>query len=467
MGLIFSIVMCVCLLPVLLIMFFILYPKNWKKSKLIFGVTSRKEYTEGETGDTVTGIVQKRRSQAVKVLIASFVLAGVLILIRSVILQTTCWMLLTYASLIGIALPFVIGNKEMKSLKKSLGLGTEKKETLIDIKNVGAIRTLKFSSVLPPNVLGFLVLICALLIDLKVIQANTVFEGTFLSTGLTALFLIVEFIITSAAYIMDGLKNEVISTDSDINANYNRAKKKNLTDFTVKFLWIHAIFLAGVLVFNILFYSEIVMMAIVLGYLVMLILGMLAFVRRDRKIESRYINEMTVTEDEDDYWIGGLLYYNPKNKRFNIKKRMGLGSTINMAHPVGKIVAAVIVLILIFCYGSMVYVGMAEATPIKMSIEDNTLICHHLSNDYEIEIDSIESITYDENIDSLTFAKVAGFGMPNLLKGSFSVNGENGCKVFLNPENGNYIKLVSKGVTYYLGAATAKETKTIYETLVK
>ncbi|MBR3483585.1 MAG: hypothetical protein IKH42_02820, partial [Lachnospiraceae bacterium] len=351
MGLIFSIVMCVCLLPVLLIMFFILYPKNWKKSKLIFGVTSRKEYTEGETGDTVTGIVQKRRSQAVKVLIASFVLAGVLILIRSVILQTTCWMLLTYASLIGIALPFVIGNKEMKSLKKSLGLGTEKKETLIDIKNVGAIRTLKFSSVLPPNVLGFLVLICALLIDLKVIQANTVFEGTFLSTGLTALFLIVEFIITSAAYIMDGLKNEVISTDSDINANYNRAKKKNLTDFTVKFLWIHAIFLAGVLVFNILFYSEIVMMAIVLGYLVMLILGMLAFVRRDRKIESRYINEMTVTEDEDDYWIGGLLYYNPKNKRFNIKKRMGLGSTINMAHPVGKIVAAVIVLILIFCFG--------------------------------------------------------------------------------------------------------------------
>ena len=212
---------------------------------------------------------------------------------------------------------------------------------------------------------------------------------------------------------------------------------------------------------------KIVMMAIVLGYIVMLIRGMMAFVRRERKIESRYINEMTVTEDEDDYWIGGLLYYNPKNKRFNIKKRMGLGSTINMAHPVGKIVAAVIVLILIFCFGSMVYVGMAEATPIKMSIEDNTLICHHLSNDYEIEIDSIESITYDENIDSLTFAKVAGFGMPNLLKGSFSVNGENGCKVFLNPENGNYIKLVSKGVTYYLGAATAKETKTIYETLVK
>jgi len=62
MSLIFGIVMASILVPTLLIMSFILYPKNWKASKLIFGVSMRKEYTEGDTAETVDKLYNTRRN---------------------------------------------------------------------------------------------------------------------------------------------------------------------------------------------------------------------------------------------------------------------------------------------------------------------------------------------------------------------------------------------------------------------
>ena len=462
MGILFGIVMSICLLPTLLIMFFMMYPKNWKKSKLLFGVTIRKEFLEGETGNVVSDICTKHRVRARWILIASFVIAMLLFIVQNFILKTIAWMIFLIAAIIGIILPFVIGNKEMKNIKKQLGIGQDESITLTDINNAGSVRTFRLSRVLIPNVIGFIILITALLIDLKVIPVSTGIEGTFVCTGASAVFLLTGFIITIAAYMMDGLKNEVISRDSGINANYNRAKKKNMSDFAIKFLWIHIVMPGGLLLFNALWYSELGLMICILVYVFIIMTGMVMFVKRERKIERRYADERTISEDEDDYWIGGLIYYNPNNRRLNVKKRVGVGGTINLAHPAGKLISIIIALILVASIGAMVYIGMAEATPIKLKIEDDKLVCHHLSDDYVIEFDSINNIALVQDIDTLKFIKISGIGMDNLLKGNFSVNGEGGCKIFLNPQNGNCIKIEANSTTYYIGGETAEETSEIF-----
>ena len=117
-----------------------------------------------------------------------------------------------------------------------------------------------------------------------------------------------------------------------------------------------------------------------------------------------------------------------------------------------------------FTLGSLVYVGMTEATPIKLKLEDNKLICHQLSDDYVIDINDITAIEWGEDVNNLKLAKISGFGISNLYKGNFSVNG-NSCKVFLNPEEGNYIKVMTAEMTYYVSAATSEETKIVYEQL--
>ena len=424
---------------------------------------SRKEYTEGENAETVLDICQRRRSQALKILIASILTAVLILVLGNFILQVMGWLILMFAAIIGMALPFTLGNKEMKTLKKSLGLEIEKKVSLTDFRNAGAVHTLKFSKIIPPLFLGLLAVIASLLVDLKVIPTNTGIEGTFVCTGGSAIIWLTEFIIIIAAYIMDGLKNEVISSDSDINANYNRAKKKNLSNFTMIFLWMHTILLSGfVTVFSMFVYSEIEILICLCVYMVILIAAIILFTNRDRKIENRYKKEMTVSEDEDDQWIGGLIYYNPNNKRLFVKKRVGVGGTFNLAHPVGKIICGLIIAVILFNFGAMVYLGISEATPLKLYTEDNKIVCHHLKNDYEIDFDSVSDIVLINDTNSLKFVKIAGFGIDNLLKGSFAVNGESSCKVFLNPQNGNCIKVTADGVTYYIGGETAEETSEVF-----
>lgn len=465
MSLIFGIIMCAILIPTLSIMFFILYPKNWKTSKLILGVSARKEYTEGVTAGTVDKIYTSRRSQAKKVVLVSIIIAAVLLLLHGFILQTTLWMLFFFAALLGLYIPFFQGNKEMKSLKKRvLGL-TAEKVSYTDLQTAGSIRTIRLISVLIPVIICFLVFICSLLIDLKVIPVSSELAGNFLGTSICAVFFGMSILISVIAYMMDGLKNEVISTDSAINANYNRAKKKNLSNSIIGFLWMNTIITLISYVFSILLTSELFYIISILVYMVILMAGIFLFAFRNKKIETRYRKEMTIVEDEDDYWIGGTFYYNPNNKRLNVNKRVGVGATINLAHPAGKVIGAVICLMLIFTLASLVYIGMAEATPIKLKIEDNKLVCHHLTDDYVIGIDEIRNVEWGDDVSDVSFFKISGFGISNLYKGNFTVNGENGCKVFLNPEEGSYIKVTTDEHTYYISAATPEETRAIYEAL--
>ena len=464
MSLIFGIVMCAILIPTLSIMFFILYPKNWKTSKLILGVSARKEYTEGDTADTVDKIYTSRRSQAKKVVLVSIIFAAVLLLLHGFILQTTLWMIFFFAALLGLYIPFFQGNKEMKSLKRVLGL-TAEKVSYTDLQTAGSIRTIRLISVLIPVIISFLVFICALLIDLKVIPVSSELAGNFLGTSICAVFFGMSILISVIAYMMDGLKNEVISTDSAINANYNRAKKKNLSNSIIGFLWMNTIFTLASYVFSILLTSELFYIIAILVYMVILMAGIFLYACRNKKIELRYRKEMTIVEDEDDYWIGGTFYYNPNNKRLNVNKRVGVGATINLAHPAGKVISAVICLMLIFTLASLVYIGMAEATPIKLKIEDNKLVCHHLTDDYVIGIDEIRDVEWGDDVSDVSFFKISGFGISNLYKGNFTVNGENGCKVFLNPEEGSYIKVTTDEHTYYISATTPEETRKIYEAL--
>lgn len=51
--------------------------------------------------------------------------------------------------------------------------------------------------------------------------------------------------------------------------------------------------------------------------------------------------------DEDDAWIGGIIYYNPNNKKLFVNYRVGTNVTVNVARPAGKVFLAITILLLI------------------------------------------------------------------------------------------------------------------------
>lgn len=467
MSLYFGLIMFLCIVPTLVICFFQMYPKNWQEKKLILGVKNREEFREGEAHEAVNKIYQKCRRQALGIVIVGCIISAILLLLRGFALQTTLWMSFILLALVAISIPMAVGNRELKDLKRRLGLKEGAGISFVDLSNAGNVRALKGWQVALPNAVGSLFLIPVLLEDLGVIRLGTgMGAGSFLGTGIMGTCVGMGLLISALAFLMDGLRNEVISSDSAVNANYNRAKKKNFADFFVMFLWVNVIFmmgLAGLFYFR---YSDALSLIALTLYLGLVMVGIAVFVSRDKRIEALYHKDMVLLSDDDDSWVLGMFYYNPKDKRLNVEKRVGVGGTINLAHPMGKVLGGLAALCLLGSVLSVVWICMLESTPIRLYTEEGRIVCHQLRDEYVIEYGDILAVSFGENVRELRMIKVNGVGTDQLLKGIFTVDFEHDCRVFLAPAAGNYIRIQTLEHTYYVSGATAEETQEAYEALL-
>ena len=467
MSLFFGSLMFICIVPVVLILFFRIYPKHWQEKKLVLGVKNREEFREGTTEETVDRIVKKRRSQAGLTVIITCVIAGLLLLIRGMVMQTTIWTAFIFIALGLLELPYILGNREMKAVKRSLGLGSEAGVSYVDLSNAGAVHALRPFRIWLPVILGLIPVIIALLIDLQIISpGKTAGAGSFMMTATLGMFWLISVMMAVFAYVFDNLKNEVISGDSGINANYNRAKKKNFADMFVLGAWVNLLLLAAWLSTYMIAYSNITIMISTMVYMVLIFAGIALFVIRNRKIDACYEKEMKLLEDDDDHWILGLFYYNPNDSRLNVEKRAGVGVTVNVAHPVGKVITGIGVLVMVGVIILLIGLGMTESTPMTIRVDNGTVICSQIRDDYVIDIDDIKSVSYGEDLKDLSLIRTYGTGTASIQKGSFTVNGETGCKVFLWLESGNYIKIVTGSGTYYINGSTAEEAEEVYEKIL-
>ncbi len=456
--------MFVCLVPTIWIMFFYLYPKKWSERKQVFGLTNRKEFLQNSIKEEVEAITQKGRKRALLISLAITLIAVMLMLLHGMFLQTFIWTSFIFIAIFIIIVPFLLGHKEMMTVKKSLGLTREKGISYVDLKTAGNVHALKAAPVIFPNLAGLLIMGLLFLTDLGVIRFKAYAPGSFFGTVLAATMFLVGLLITLCGFLMDRMKNDVISTDSDINANYNRAKKKNWADIFIAFLWLNDAYMLACAITLLLSYSNLLATIFLILYLILMVAGMAVFVRRGRKIEARYQKETTVITDDDECWLGGMIYCNPNDHRVLVEKRAGIGSTINIGHPVGKAIGIVTLLLLMNVFVSLIYVGLVEATPISLRSENEALICHQLKDEYVITADMIDQIELRDDIYEHTLLRKKGVGMDNLLKGDFIVDGQNGCKVFLAPQENLYIHIVTKdGTNYYVSGATAEETQAAYE----
>ena len=464
-GFVLGLIMFICAVPTFLIMYFLMYPRNWKNKKRIYGVNNRNEFKTEQGAGMVDSIVNAHNKQATVILIVLLVFCTGLLFVPGLNLKMMSYTILIYIGLVVFNIPFALGNSELKKYKKVLGIVPEK-VLYADLKTVGRVHALNSPAIILANVAGVLIIVAALLCDLKILPINFgMFEGTFLCTGLVSIIVMMNFIMLPIAFMVDNFRNEVISENSDINTNYNRAKKRNFANYMISICWIDNIMaLAAIFIFC---FAKVELISLILvGIYLLAIMGATAvFAKNSITLNKKYVHdEAKLVEDDDDYWLLGMFYYNPNDKRLNVEKRVGVGGTINMAHPAGKVISVFLGAIIIGSILSLIYVGMMGATPIQVRFENDTVICHQLTDEYKIpksEILSVES----GDLKELSAIKVAGTGMENVAKGNYTVNGENGCRLYLNPQAGRYIKIVTAKQTYYISGNTAEETDALYEIL--
>jgi len=472
MSIIFNIIMLVIMIPCVLFIFLYDYPAKWRDKKYIYGVLNRAEFKEEKVAVRVDEIASACRKNAKWLLFVSLILMVLFCFIPDFSIRLIVWTSFIFVDLVLMFVPFTKGNSEMKSLKRELGIASEKGVVYTDLKGAGAIHTLKKSGIIVPSILATVFFLAALLNDIGVIKIvgllpdQNAYQAR-LMTGMTGSLLFISFMLIPIAFMMDGIRNEVISEDSDINANYNRAKKKNMADCMVMFTWINTAAIILMMIMMCIWDNQILYLGLFAVYMLSIMIGIFLYAKRQKAIEKRYKKETSVEIDDDDNWILGQIYYNPNDKRLNVTKRVGVGATVNMAHPVGKMIGVVAILLLIFTFVELIYVGILSQSPMVLRVEDGNVICHQMKDDYAISISDIEDISLGSDSSSLKLRKESGYDMEPKYKGKYSIDDESGCISFLDLDTKAYIVIRADGKKYYINAPSDEETQKVYNEVVE
>ncbi len=209
-------------------------------------------------------------------------------------------------------------------------------------------------------------------------------------------------------------------------------------------------------------YNETAMTVSLVVFMVVIVAASLRIELRTRKLQEQLTansgKEFYV--DDDDKWIGGLVYYNPNDARLVINDRVGTNSSVNLAKPAGKVIYGFLALLLV----TMPLWGLLMGDgSISTDITNEYVYIAGGTHKYTIETDDVVRVELLEELPPIS--RTAGTGMPEFLGGSFTSKEYGKLKVCLNPTNGPFILVETADTTYLLGTNDEAQTMAIYNTL--
>jgi hypothetical protein len=169
--------------------------------------------------------------------------------------------------------------------------------------------------------------------------------------------------------------------------------------------------------------------------------------------------------DEDDYWIGGLLYHNPNDTHFMVNYRVGMGMTVNLAKLAGKILMGFALISIIAMPFIGIWVLVEEHTPVQLVLTETEVVARHTTVTYTIPISDIDSIELYEELPRI-LGRTAGTGLPNVNKGRFTVSGYGATNLNIHPEHPPFLLIIAGERTYLLNDVNSSITREIYDSIV-
>ena len=454
--------------PVMILVYYVMMKSAEPKNGIAFGAVIKKEWMKDEG---IAAITAEFFHTMKRNLLLLALLPFSCLLTKRVSIQITIWMMWLLIMLVLIELPFAAANKKMRARKREMGWYEQaNRADYTEVKAAGAVRRVRFLPFAAPVLLsaaaggaGYLILF------LREILPESI---DYVQIESFRLILLCLSLITPLFYLtaiwMDRQKTEVISLDSDINVNYARANKNIWKKFWLRTAWLNTLYVCAAalaMIVDFRFFE-----VIFWGAAVFSLLGIfLCFpmIREKEAVERKYRTQINsaLIKDDDDNWLWGTLYYNPGDRHIMVSKRVGIGTTINAATPVGKgflvFTAATLLSLPILC----IWLIFMDFTPISLKVSDNCLKAEHLKVDYEIPVSEIENPTLLYECPSLK--KINGTAMEQVDKGAFRIAGGERCEVFLNPQNAVFIRFDADGTTYFMSGADDLETQKVYEEISK
>ena len=455
----------ICFFPIMCVMYGLLYFEGKRKGNILFGVTLWKEaFDKGENNELEKLQKEYKRNLMIVNLIniTGFILCC--IPTRDSIYMSG-FMLLILVMIIIYFIPLARANTKLKRIKnKEIYENMEETHQhviAVDIKAAAHKEPVFF---IRTAAVGMIAGIVPFILECFMGKSSDMRGINLLIIGISSLVGIISYIFI---FYVGRLKTEVLSSESSVNIQIARVKNYQWSRAIMVFIWVNAVFTfyIWVRIGNInASLPEIVIVSFI--YTVILLTVFFWAHIKVMRVQEKYAAECFDGADEDSCWLWGFIYYNKNDKRFMVKQRVGIGTTINMAKPAGKIFMAIIGIILVVStVGAGIWMILVDFTPIKLEITDKYIISSQLSEEYKISINTITDVELLDELPDLS--KRVGTGMESLCKGSFvEKSGEmRKCQVCVRIKDGPYILLTTVTGVYYLNDEEPENTLKIYEEL--
>ena len=440
--------------PIIFLMYFLL--RNAKdKNGWCFGATLSKEWKRNPAVEAIDIDYRKNLKNSMIIL---GIIPFVCFFIPYMSIGFTIWMVWILFICFLPMYWYAKANKQIQDLKTERGWNEVSEVSYADLKIASVPKKVKFLTFLP-----------TMLLSVVPVMVSYVF---FHEAGYGAFrFCMITFAICTLLFYLcavwtDRQKINVICEDSDVNMNFARAKKQIWKKFWLICTWGNTAFIWFILIAMIFRNNGIAYIlvgSVVYGFAIIMVAMWL--VKKLLEINHKYEVHRTVadTSDNDKYWPYGLVYYNPNDKHVMVENRMGTGTAMNMATGAGKATYIFATLCLLIIPISCIWMIMLDFTPIQTTVENDTIVCEHLSIEYEIPLEDVEGYSIITELPEMT--KMNGNGMDHVLSGTYEIYREGTFETFLNPQNNLYIKIVTEDEMYYISGVDDVQTQAIIDAL--
>lgn len=449
-------IILLCTYPAILFMYLFIKMGAGPKKGVYFGVTLTSEQAKEQRVKEVTDCYHKEMKTW---------LLGILLMPLPMIFipWSSVWGLgfCLWVAISGVAffIPFGVANHRLKVWKLEQGFAVQEDPVIYtELKQAGDVRRVKWFHFSPQIAISVLVIVGAFVIHQQ--QENRlllIMAGTFGA---------ITFLYWLAAVWMDRQKTMAVSTDSDVNVNYARAKKNLWKNFWVGCSWVHVIYMivqgCFLLEKSLITVSFWVLMIL---YTMATMIFLFWMLHKKARLDKKYEDKMDICQqDMDKYYIWGLIYYNPHDKHTMVESRNGIGTNTNLATPVGKGVVVLLAALTLHVFILAVSGVVQEFTPIRLQVEDGCVVAEHTS-EYRIALHSIKEAQLLTEWPKMS--RNHGWNTDSLVKGSFHLKEEKkDCEVMGYDYSTLFLRIDTSWGTYIF-SGDDEETRQVYEMLIK
>jgi len=170
----------------------------------------------------------------------------------------------------------------------------------------------------------------------------------------------------------------------------------------------------------------------------------------------------SIVADDDYYWINGSTYYNPDDQTIMVPKRVGIGTTVNMATRAGKwIQYGGIVLVIVIVIPLTAFIVQSDNTAPTLTIqEDGIVSIDYPLYDYSFKISDVKGITLEETLPS--GFRTNGTATAEYARGNFSLEKLGAAKLYVFKNSPPYITMQLDGLTVIFNEKDAARTKELF-----